>query len=225
MSIMSRSRVRVVMLFGVAGAALALGLASPAVAQTVALTGSMGDRALLVIDGKQVVVPAGGSSQGVRVVSVQGSQAVVEVGGKRQTLVIGAAQVNLGGGAAPGSGTTIVLTAGTGGHFQTQGSINGHPVSFLVDTGATAVSMSTADAKRVGIDYEKGMPVGIQTANGTMRGWRVTLDRVRVGDVEIYGVDGTVAERDMPYVLLGNSFLNRFQMKRENDRMTLERRY
>jgi aspartyl protease family protein len=203
----------------------AAGLASAAAAQTVAMTGSMGSRALLVIDGKAVTATAGTTVQGVRVISVQSDRAVVEVGGQRQTVVLGAAQVRLGGGSAPAGGTTIELVAGSGGHFQTQGSINGGAVTFMVDTGATTVSMSTADAERLGVKYQQGLPVGLQTANGVVRGWRVTLDRVRVGDVEVYNVEGVVAQRDMPFVLLGNSFLDRFQMKRVNDRMTLERRY
>ena len=50
------------------------------------------------------------------------------------------------------------------------------------------------------------------------------LDSVRIGDVEIYGVDAVVVPDGMPYVLLGNSFLSRFQMRRDNDQMVLERR-
>ena len=63
------------------------------------------------------------------------------------------------------------------------------------------------------------------TANGVVPGWLIRLDSVRVGDVEVFGVDGIVSQQPMPYVLLGNSFLNRFQMKRENDQMVLDRRY
>lgn len=205
--------------------ALAAFGAAAVFAQTVAMTGSMGNRALLVIDGKAVTAAAGSTVQGVRVVSVQSDRAVVEVGGQRQTVVLGAAQVRLGGSGTPGSGRTIELTASSGGHFQTQGSINGGAVTFLVDTGATTVSMSTSDAERLGVKYQQGRPIQVQTANGVVRGWLVTLDRVRIGEVEVYNVEGAVAQRDMPFVLLGNSFLDRFQMRRDNDRMTLERRY
>ena len=55
--------------------------------------------------------------------------------------------------------------------------------------------------------------------------WRVKLDSVRVGDVEVRGVDAAVLPNTMPYVLLGNSFLSRFQLTRNNDQMVLERRY
>jgi aspartyl protease family protein len=196
-----------------------------AAAQTVAMTGSMGAKALLVIDGKAVMAGAGTTVQGVKVISVSGDEAVVELNGARQTVRLGAAQVDMGSAGGSGGGSQIVLTAGSGGHFQTQGSINGRAVLFMVDTGATTVSMSATDARRIGLKYEQGQPIHLQTANGVIRGWRVTLHSVRVGDVEIFSVEGVVAERDMPVVLLGNSFLSRFQMRRENDRMTLDRRF
>ena len=63
------------------------------------------------------------------------------------------------------------------------------------------------------------------TANGTVRGWKTRLASIRVGDVTLYEVDATVTGASMPYVLLGNSFLNRFQMRRDGDQMVLIRRY
>jgi aspartyl protease family protein len=210
---------------GVAAAALMVLLAGGAAAQTVAMTGSMGTKALLVIDGKPVMAGAGTTVLGVKVISVSGDEAVVELNGARQTVRLGASQVDMGSAGGSGGGSQIVLTASSGGHFQTQGSINGRTVTFMVDTGATTVSMSATDARRIGLKYEDGQPIHLQTANGVIRGWRVTLHSVRVGDVEIFSVEGVVAERDMPVVLLGNSFLGRFQMRRDNDRMTLDRRF
>lgn len=207
------------------GVGLAASLAAgAAAAQAVAMTGSMGSKALLVIDGKTVTVGAGSTVQGIKVISVQGDQTVVEVNGERQTLRLGVAQVTASG-PASGGGRQIVLTAGEGGHFQTLGAINGRTVTFMVDTGATTISMSSADADRIGLKYQQGQPIGLQTANGVVRGWRVSLASIRIGDVEVFNVDGVVANREMPFVLLGNSFLSRFQMKRENDQMTLERRF
>jgi aspartyl protease family protein len=68
-------------------------------------------------------------------------------------------------------------------------------------------------------------PCGFGTANGLAQGWRVKLASVRIGDVEVYEVDAVVTPQGMPFVLLGNSYLNRFQMRRDNDQMVLERRY
>lgn len=118
-----------------------------------------------------------------------------------------------------------MLTATSGGHFVTGGSINGRATQFMVDTGATSVAMSADEARRIGINYEQGERGMGSTANGAIPIWRITLKSLRIQDVEVYGVDAVVVPAGMPQVLLGNSFLNRFQMKRENDMLTLTRRY
>ena len=200
--------------------------AGAVLAQTVAMTGSMGNRALLVINGGAPrAVAAGTTLEGVKVLSVAASEAVVEVGGKRMTVMLGGSPGSHGSSAGGGGGSRIVLSAGSGGHFQAQGSINGRSVLFMVDTGATAVSMTAAQADAIGLKYRQGQQVHLNTANGVITAYAVTLDSVRIGDVEVYNVQGVVAPRDMPFVLLGNSFLNRFQMKRENDLLTLDKRF
>ena len=85
--------------------------------------------------------------------------------------------------------------------------------------------MSAADAERTGIKYKDGQPVRMSTANGITQGYRVKLNSVRVGDVEVYDVDAVVSPQPMPYMLLGNSFLTRFQMLRENEQLILVKRY
>lgn len=208
--------------------AAALGLlALAAQAQSVALSGVMGNRALVVVDGSAPrAIATGDVHQGVKLISAFGETAVVEIGGKRHTLKVGDAPVSVGAGAGVSSrGSRIVLTADTGGHFYAQGAINGRSVNFMVDTGATAVAMSVQEAERIGLNYKAGQPVRMSTANGVAPGYLVKLNSVRIGDVEVFQVDAVVSPQPMPFLLLGNSFLSRFQMKRENDQMTLERRY
>ncbi|MEK6668424.1 MAG: TIGR02281 family clan AA aspartic protease [Pseudomonadota bacterium] len=209
------------------GLGLGLGLASaPAWAQSVAMTGSMGSKALLVVNGgAPKALAAGDTHQGVKVLSVGAEQATVEVGGKRQTVTLGGAPVSVGGGGGGGGGSQIVLTASSGGHFLTLGSINGRSAHFMVDTGATSVAMGAEDARHMGIDFEKAPRLAGSTANGTVWMYRVKLRSVRIQDVEVNEVDAVVVPQGMPHVLLGNSFLTRFQMKRDNDVMTLTRRY
>lgn len=206
---------------------LAVALSGPALAQTVALQGMLGNRALLIVDGATPkAVPPGESHQGVRVVSTSGDEAVLEINGKRHTLRVGDAPASVGGRGGGGPrGSRIVLTAGTGGHFMTLGAINGRTVQFMVDTGATMVAMGAADADRMGLNYRSGQQGQLSTANGVVAAWKVRLDSVRIGDVEVHGVDAVVAPQAMPYILLGNSFLTRFQMRRDNDQLVLERRY
>ncbi|MDI3381535.1 TIGR02281 family clan AA aspartic protease [Xenophilus aerolatus] len=207
-----------------AAAALFAACAS-AHAQSVTLTGSIGSRAILMIDGgaPRTVAP-GETVQGVKLITMQGDQAVVESGGKRLTLRMDS-PVSIGGAARSAGGTRIVLPADSRGHFMTQGTINGRTVNFMLDTGATAVALSLADAQRIGLDYAKGQPVQVNTANGVAAGWRVKLSSVRVGDVEVYDVDAIVSQQPMPFVLLGNSFIGRFSMRRDADQMVLEKRF
>ena len=206
-------------------AVLALFLAGAAVAQSVSMSGSLGSNALLVIDGKPRNVAVGSTVQGVRLVSVTGGDAVVEVQGKRFALRLGDAQVNLGGKASEGAGKRIVLTAQSGGHFNTTGTINGKSVNFVVDTGATMVSMDQYEADRLGVDWKNGRRGMSRTANGDTPFFLTKLASVRIGDVQVYDVDAVVLPTPMPFILLGNSYLTRFQMKRENDVMTLDLRY
>jgi aspartyl protease family protein len=203
-----------------------LALATAAGAQTVTLNGSMGTRqALLVIDGMPRVVTVGATVQGVRLMSLSATQAEIDVGGQHRVLLAGASQVRVNGVEGAGSGTgEIVLTAGAGGHFTTDGQINGKAVTFLVDTGATAIAMGQADADRLGINY-KNAPRGFAgTANGRIPVSVVTLSSVRVGEIEVANVEAVIMPSAMQHVLLGNSFLARFQMKRDNDTMRLTRR-
>ena len=204
--------------------ALAL-LTAWAQAQTVGLAGMLGGRALLIVDGAAPrTVGVGESYKGVKVLSTQGDVAEVDVGGKRQSLRVGDAPSSVGGSASPDGGTRVVLTAGSGGHFLTQGQINGKSAHMVVDTGATVVALSVAEAQRMGLDYQTGQPVQMSTANGVVAAWRLRLHTVRLGDVTVYDVDAVVSGGAMPYVLLGNSFLSHFQMTRTNEQMVLDKR-
>lgn len=219
-------RTRAHILAALLAAGFAVATQAQAQTQSITLTGTIGSRAILIVGGGAPRTLAPGESlQGVRLVSVQDGEAVVESGGKRLTLRMGA-PVSVGGsGGGGGGGSRIVLTADSRGHFVTAGGINGRPVTFMLDTGATAVALSMADAQRIGLDPTRGQPVTMNTANGTAPGWRIKLDSVKVGDVTVYDVDAVVSPQAMPYVLLGNSFINRFSMRRDADQMVLQRRY
>ncbi len=205
-------------------ALIGAGCATAACAQSVSYSGSMRDRALLVIDGTPRTLAVGATQGTVRLVSVNANAVVVEVKGQRQTLPLGGSPVSLGVANSAGGGTQIVLTAGLGGHFVTGGSINGRAVEFVVDTGATTISMGEADADRLGLKYKNNPRYVVGTANGNVAVYKASLDVVRVGDVQVYNVEAAVLPQQMPFILLGNSFLTRFQMKRENDRLTLDKR-
>ncbi len=123
-----------------------------------------------------------------------------------------------------GGGDKVVLTADSRGHFFSEGSINNRPAQFMVDTGASVVALGEGEAQRLGLDYKKGRRVQVATANGAAPAYLFKIDQLRLGDVTVYGVDAVVSPSAMPAILLGNSFLNRFNMRRDGDQMTLQRR-
>lgn len=201
--------------------------ATTAHSQSVTLSGMVGTKALLIVDGSAPkIVTSGETFQGVKLISTSGDTAILEMRGKRHNLRVGESPASVGAGQGGTiGGSKIVLSAGNGGHFMALGSINGKAVQFMVDTGATTVAMGAAEAQRMGLNYTTGKPVHLNTANGQTSGYLLTLNSVRVGDVEVFNVDAIVSPQAMPFVLLGNSFLTRFSMRRDNDQMVLERRY
>ncbi len=201
---------------------LAMLFAAPlrANAQAVALSGVLGSKALLVVDGSAPrAVAAGEAHKGVQVVSVGREEAVVLVGGERRMLRLGESPVSV-----RSAVQRVVLQADAQGHFVHHGRINGKAMQYMVDTGASAVSIGQNDADRMGIRYRSGQPVQMQTANGVASGWRLRLDSVHIGDVELRGVEAIVTQQSMPFVLLGNSVLTQFNMTRSGNEMVLEKR-
>jgi aspartyl protease family protein len=204
-------------------AALLWALAAGAQAQSVTFNGMLGDRALLIIDGQAQTVPVGGSKGGVKLLKLDGNLAQIEIGGKAQSLHLGGSAVGAGA-IGTGGGLRIVLPAGPGGHFTGLGSINGHSMQFVVDTGATMVSIGSDEAQRLGLDYGSSTAARAMTANGAVAARTLTLTSVRVGDVTLFNVQAMVVPQSMPYVLLGNSFLSRFQMRSDSDTLVLDKK-
>jgi len=200
---------------------------SPPVARAtdVSVIGLFPGKAVVVIDGGAPKVLTAGQKpvDGVALISTERETATLLIDGQKKTLKIGQHQ---GGPAPAASAQSATLTADPQGHFVVDGQINGGSVRFLVDTGATAVSLSSADANRLGIDYRKGQPGLMGTANGAAMAYKVRLDSVRVGDIVVNNIEAAVLEgNQMPFALLGMSFLNRMEMKRLGQTMVLIKRF
>lgn len=207
-------------------ALLSLPLAAAAQPAQVQLNGMLGARAaLLVIDGEARTVEVGATVKGVKLVALEDGRATVEFAGRRQSLLLGASPARIVAQGDAVAARQILLPMGPGGHFTTMGMINGQTTSFMVDTGATAVSISQIEAEKLGLRYQQGKRVVTQTANGVVPAYVIELPAIRIGEVEVRNVGAIVIPGQMSHVLLGNTFLNRFQMRRENDVMTLELRY
>jgi aspartyl protease family protein len=189
----------------------------------VQVVGIFPNKAVLSIDGgppKSVTV--GESVSGYKVVSVSADRVTVVGNGIRETLPVSAYVAS----ASTGGRSTAILTADSRGHYQAQGAINGVPTRFVVDTGATLVVLSKAEADRLAVRYLDAPTSVASTANGTVPYRVVKLDRVKVGDVELTNVDAAILEGayDGPN-LLGMSFLSRTEVSRDGVNMVLTRRF
>ena len=183
-------------------------------------------KAVLVIDGGRPRTMSVGqtSPEKIKLISATSEEAVVEVNGQRRRLTLGE-RISMGNSAS--SMQSATLTADARGHFITTALVNGISLRFMVDTGASMVTLSAADARRAGVSYLSAPKGYLQTANGMVTGYRVKLDTVSLGGITLHNVDGVVMESDRlgSVGLLGLSFLNRIEMRRDGDIMTLTRRY
>ncbi|MEK6246072.1 MAG: TIGR02281 family clan AA aspartic protease [Pseudomonadota bacterium] len=205
--------------------ALLLLLASlTAPAAEVTLVGVFGDKAaILSIDGgAPKTVKIGQKLGDLTVTAVEKDRATIQIEGKRRVLVRGQTYSSSG---ASSTAQSVTLSAGAGGHFMTDGQINGGAIRFLVDTGATAVAIPASEANRLRIDYRKGRRGITQTASGPTEMYIVRLDSIRIGGIELQNINAIVIERGLDISLLGNTFLNRMEMRREGQTMTLTRRF
>jgi len=192
-----------------------------------ALIGVIGTHAaVLAIDGGEpLTIKTGQTRSGIKLVSIEHERATVEFEGKQRVLALGQHYRSAAAAAASSSNQTITLAADTRGHFTSEGSINGMPVLFLVDTGASTVALPGTEAVRLGLDYKKGRQGVSRTAGGVVPVYAVKLDRVRLGNIEVNGVDAVVIEQGLDITLLGMSFLNRIEMRQEGRTMTLIKRF
>ena len=198
-----------------------------AAAVDINVVGLTAGKAVVSIDGgKPRTLTVGQvTPEGVKLIAATSESAVFEVDGERQTLAVGQGAAVANTSAARG-GDTVTLIADSRGHFTTIGVVNGVSLRFLVDTGASSVVLSSADARRAGVNYLTGTRGLTQTANGVVPVYTVKLDTLRIGDITLNNVDAAVIEGDrLPLALLGMSFLNRMEMKREGTTLTLIRRY
>lgn len=200
----------------------------------VSLHGMLGDKALVSFGGSPPrVMRVGESVQGVTLAAISSGRITVEEAGKRRDVALGATGGGMGvgiggvrGEAGEGQSGTALITADGRGQFLVYGQVEGATVRFLVDTGASQVALPMSVARRAGLQLDKAQPVGISTANGVTRGYRAKINRVRVGEITLYQVDALVLEdASLNEPLLGMSFLNRTQMKRDGDQMILKVRY
>ena len=181
------------------------------------------NKALIQVDGQQKIIKKGETYKGVKLLSASGRGAVVDIDGREVNL--GLNQSIAGNFKKPERGSTKIYPDSMGMYF-TDGTINGHLTRFLVDTGATFVTMSGDKARSLGIDFYKGTPSRAQTASAVVPTWQIELNSVTVGTIKLRNVAATVIEGGQPYeVLLGNSFLGQTSLQRAGAVLEIKKRY
>ena len=110
--------------------------------------------------------------------------------------------------ASAGSAASVVKAAD--GHYWAEANVNGTRVRFLVDTGATAVALTLADAQRLGLQpADLKYDASVITADGKARAAKVTLASISIGAAHVDNVDALVIEKGLQTSLLGMSYLGR----------------
>ena len=182
------------------------------------------DRAMLRIDGTQRLMKVGQQSpEGVTLIAADSEQAIIEVDGRQRQLKLGA---HISSHFVAAKVKTVQIWPDSNGMYSVNGTINGRSIGFLVDTGANTIALNANDAQRIGIDYKaKGKKVMGETASGRSWVYLLTLDTVSVGQIKLHDVEGIVFDGPHPSrALLGLTFLNRINMKRDDSMMTLEQK-
>lgn len=194
-------------------------------APDIRVVGLFSNKAVVIIDGRRHVLRAGEQGPGgVRLVKADSEAAVLEVEGERITARMDGRITRRKRSARQ---KEVQVFRNQRGMFTTVGSINGYPVPFLVDTGASMVAMNADQARRLGIDFRvEGDPATVVTASGRVEAWKVRLDSVKVGDLEVRQVDAVVMDGDEPSTsLLGMSYLGKLEINNDGQLMTLRLKY
>lgn len=199
--------------------------ALPAHATDVNVIGLFPGKAVVVIDrgAPRTLAVGQRTAEGVVLLSADSRAATFEIDGQRRTLEMGRHFET----AAQTSGhSKVTLPPDDRGHFMTQGSVNGMSVRFLVDTGATFVTLPASEARRLGLELDKARRAVSSTANGNVPVYVVTLDSVKVGDITLYNVPAVVnGGPGLDVALLGMSFLSRMDMRADGPNLVLEKKY
>ena len=181
-------------------------------------------RALLEIDGTQRFLKVGEvSPEGVRLLAADSRHAEVDVAGRRERLQL---SQHIAATFTAAEFAEVRIPRDAQGHYFVGGTINGHPVEFMVDTGATAIALNSADAERLGIAWQEGARGATSTAGGVVATRSLTLAKVSVGGITLRQIPAIVVVGvHPPHILLGNSFLTKVEMTEDAGTLVLRRKY
>lgn len=192
--------------------------------EDITVLGLFAGKAMLRIDGTQRLLKVGQQSpEGVTLIAADSELATIEVGGRQRQLPLGN---HISSQFVAAKVTSVQIWPDSNGMYSVNGSINGSSIGFLVDTGANTIALNAHDAARLNIDYKaKGKRVMGETASGVSWVYMLNLDTVSVGEIKLYNVEAIVFDGSFPsQALLGLTFLNRVDMRRDGELLTLEQK-
>jgi aspartyl protease family protein len=202
-----------------------LTLSMPSPAADIEVLATFRDQVVIRVDDVQHKLKPGESTpDGIRLISTDGASAMLELDGVQRRYPLGS---KIRSSYKKAENQEVHVFSDQQGMFKTTGSINGMPIHFLVDTGASTIAISSAQARRLGIDYRVvGEPGQVITASRVEPVYSVMLDSVKVGDIQLRNVQAMVMEGNMPDIpLLGMSFLGRLEMQNDGQRLILRQKY
>lgn len=177
--------------------------------------------AVITVSGQQQMLKKNSTSrEGFKLIRIESDSITLEKNGKQYRIKPGAAISSTQSSAKE---RAVTINRDNRGMFHVEGTINDYPVNFLVDTGATFVALNSNVAKKIGIDYlRRGIPTLGNTASGVVKTYKLQLNNIKVGGIQLYKVDAVVIEGNFPVTtLLGMSFLQRVTMRDEGQFLTL----
>jgi aspartyl protease family protein len=192
--------------------------------QHIVIHGLFRDMAIVSYEGRRYSLSPGDTlGELIVLVSASSEEAVFNIDGVEHRYALGG---HIGSVYAPVSaGITVTIAPDQHGMFYVNGSINRHQTRFMVDTGATLISMNKHHASRFGIDYKLvGERAMSNTAAGPNTVYIVRINSVNVGGIQLDNIAAAVHDGDFPdTVLLGNSFLNKISINRDGELLLLSK--
>lgn len=195
--------------------------------KSVNVEGLFKDKAVLMIDSKRRIVRVGDESpEGVKLVSIKGEEVVLIIDEERRTFRLGEHASFRTSYASP-QHPEVIIQRDDRGMYSTSGSINNSSVSFLVDTGASVVTLNAGHARRLGIDAKKeGQPTIVNTASSVEKAYHVMLNKVTVGGIVLHNIGAVVMSGAHPEnILLGMTFLGKLELQHAGSVMKLKKKW
>ncbi|AHE97905.1 retropepsin-like aspartic protease family protein [Thioalkalivibrio paradoxus] len=199
-------------------------IAGPAIAE-LRVQALFQGKALFMLDGQRVLLSDGETGpDGLRLLRATSESALVEYQGRQQQLGLERGRFAGAYQTQPPPELRLLPSSEFGG-YRVSGTINGRSVAFVVDTGATLITLSQQQAEQLRLPLSGGDPVSVETASGRVTGQRMLLERVQIGGLEQRNVGAVVLPGDHPSTaLLGMSFLSRLDIRNEGPTLVLQAR-